>query len=375
MIMNKKWIITIGVVLGIVALGIGAYFAWQNRAKIAQVIPAIIGGGVIAPAQPTTQKLRVISSHGVNAYWVVKTASSSDIYYLDNNKTIFNISADGIETTDVMNVRSPLAIIPSPAGSWLFITVNTGGDATIYDIGNNKQIRDFFGTSAIAWGLEEGKIARIASGDSAGAPTPQIVVEDVKNASVVAKTIIKSNILQGFGLQWPRADALFLTQKPSADYISDMWKVDIKTGKLSKFLSDRGLIVQWAPFGDRALEFTTTEGRAHRLSLIDSTGNRLKEMKFITMPNKCVMVTGSQMYCAIPRDQESLTHMTLPDDYLKRNVYFKDGIYQIDIDRDSIRGIFEDENPDIDATNLTVVGNKLLFINRYDRKLYSLDLQ
>lgn len=372
--MNKKWLITIGVILGIVVLGIAAYFAWQNRTKIARVIPAITGEATIPPVQPVRQRLKQVSSHEVAAYWITKNASSSDIFYIDGNNANFKIGNDGVETADALDLGKFLSVTPSPAGDLLFMRLSNEGDASIYDMTRSAKSREFIGVDSIAWGTEDGTIARIVSGTDAGPIVPRVVVENVKDQKYQSKVVAKFD-LQGFGLQWPQKDRLFLTQNPSADYVSDMWKIDINTGKLQGFLSARGLMVKWSPFGDRGLMFTTNEGREHKLSIIDNNGNRLKDLRFVTMPDKCVMVTASQMYCAIPRDQESLTHMTLPDDYLKRSVYFKDGIYQIDIDKDSIRGIFEDENPDIDATDLTVLDNRLLFINRYDRKLYSLDLQ
>ncbi len=373
--MNKKLLIGIGVVLGIVALGVAAYFAWQNRAKIVEVIPAITGGGVIPAVKPAEQRLKQISSHQVMTYWVSKTASSSDIFYIDENNTNFKIGSDGVETSDTLDLKKFVSVTPSPAGDLLYMRTSNEGDASIYDTTKSIMTQSFIGVDSIAWGPESGKIARLVSGTDAGPITPQVVVEDIKDAKSQSKIVAKFG-LEGFDLQWAQKGQILLTQRPSADYVSDMWKVDLNTGKLQKFLSGHGLMVSWTPFGDRGLEFTTNDGRAHKLSIIDGNGNRLKDLRFVTLPNKCTMVTSSQMYCAIPRDQESLTHMTLPDDYLKRSVYTKDGIYQIDIDKDSIRGIFEDENPDIDAVDLKMVdNNKLLFINRYDRKLYSLDLQ
>ena len=372
--MNKKWIIGISIALGVVVLGVAAYFAWQNRAKIAQVVPELEGGGTIAPVEKTVKKMQVISSREVTSYWVTKDATSSAIFYLDQTGNIIKIDASGVETADTIGLKNALDIVPAPSGNWLFAKLSTSGDAAIYDMVKGARTRDFIGIDAAAWGAEDGKLATIITGTDTGSIKPRIVVEDLKNAKVAASTVLSFG-LQGFDLQWPQKDSLFLTQKPSADYISDMWKVDIKTKQLSKFLSDRGLMVQWSPMGDRALKFTTTEGRGHKLAIIDNTGAELMTLRFVTMPDKCVMTTSAQMYCAIPRDQESLSHMILPDDYLKRNVYFKDGIYQIDLANNGIKTIFEDEDPIIDATDLSVLNDKILFINRYDKKLYSLNIK
>ena len=98
-------------------------------------------------------------------------------------------------------------------------------------------------------------------------------------------------------------------------------------------------------------------------------------IKFITLPDKCVITSPTQMYCAIPRDQDAFAKLTLPDDYMKREAYVSDGIYQIDIANNGIRAIYEEDIRAIDAINLTVLEDRIVFVNRYDRKLYSLTLQ
>lgn len=371
--MKRRTVIIVGIILGIIALGIGAYFAWQNRKQVVQIIPGIMGVE-IPPAQQAADRLKALSSREVVEYWVVKNATSSNIFYLDANKNIIKIDEASIETTDAINLLGVISITPSPSGKWIFAGMNKSGDATVYDVENNTWERDLMGVKAIAWGVEEGKFAILTTGTDQSLEGPQIKTGNISNRKLPDTTVMSFN-LPDFDLVWSQKDSLLLTQKPSADYVSDMWKVDIATKKLSKFLSDRGLMVQWSSLGDRALKFTTTEGRNHKLAIIDEKGAELMALRFITMPDKCAITTPTQMYCAIPRDQEALSHMVLPDEYLKREVYFQDGIYQIDLATNGIRAIYEDEEPVIDATNLTVLEDRILFINRYDRKLYSLKLQ
>lgn len=371
--MNKRTVIIIGVILGIVALGIGIYFAWQNRKQIAQVIP-VITGGVISPTQKEESRLRILSSREVENYWVLKNVTPSDIFYVDADKNILKIDKDNIETTDVINLKGMVSTIPNASGSSIFARMSLSGDATVYDIANNKWKQEMIGVDTAVWGVEGDRIARLVTSDDTGAKTPRVEVGTVNDEKPFAN-VISSESLRGFDLQWPQKDSLYLVQNPSAEYISDMWKLDLKTKKLSKFLSANGLIVDWAKFGSVGLMFSTTPDRQHRLALIDSEGRVVRNFSFVTLPEKCDITSPTQMYCAISRDQDAFANMTLPDDYLKRAVYFKDGIYQIDIEKNTIRAIFEDEEPIIDATNLTVLDDRILFINRYDRKLYSLNLQ
>ena len=70
---NKKVMIGVSIVLGIIALGLGAYVAWRNRAIVADIITDI-SGGVIRPLESKQERLRVISSREVSGYWAT-TAS------------------------------------------------------------------------------------------------------------------------------------------------------------------------------------------------------------------------------------------------------------------------------------------------------------
>ena len=372
--MNKRTLIIIAIVLGIVALGIGAYFAWKNRAVVQEAIPAI-GGETIAPIELRAERLKLMSSREVIGFWVPASGTSSDVLYVAQNGNVIRIDGEGVEEVlnkDIFSNAGTLSVAKS-GGIAMLSTVDNGRTAYhVYDMKRNE------------WASASGDAASLSPDGSLVAAVVKGTLANVRLITQEVRLLqsgdaptneLLSISPEGLGIQWIRGSELLLTQKPSADYISDMWKVDMKTKKLTKFLSDSGLMVQWSPLGDRALKFTTTEGRNHKLSVINDKGAEIATMRFVTMPDKCVMTTPTQMYCAIPRDQEELAHKVLPDEYLKRNIYFKDGIYQIDIEKGSIRAIFEEETPNIDATNLTVVNDKILFINRYDRKLYSLKLQ
>ena len=66
--------------------------------------------------------------------------------------------------------------------------------------------------------------------------------------------------------------------------------------------------------------------------------------------------------------------LILPDDYLKRKVYFDDYIYEIDRQSNDLQLIYADAQKAIDAYDLTAAGNEIFFINRYDDRIYSLEL-
>ncbi len=86
-----------------------------------------------------------------------------------------------------------------------------------------------------------------------------------------------------------------------------------------------------------------------------------------------------EIYFAAP-DSFSVGEV-LPDDYWKKKIYTADSIYTIPLSSEDQRPLgialplfISSDELTIDADQLEVVGNKLYFINRYDNKLYSLDI-
>lgn len=373
---NKKIIIGAVIALGIVALGVGAYIAWQNRGNAPTVVVPESNEGAILPFEPVAENLRVISSRQVSGYWVVTATSGSVLMYADLEGNIMKVDDAGDELIYAQSIANIAAVKPSGDGSRAFVESKDGGVSLfhLFDAVVGLPGVTVTGVAEVTWAPKGNSAAYVVStGDAMRLRTQ---TADLIGQSDAAKFSDIVRLPQGdIVMHWPQKDVLYVAQRPSADYVSDAWRVDMKTKSMKKIASDRGLMMRWAPFGTRALKFTTTEGRKHRLTIVDDGGSELATVKFVTLPDKCVMTAPTQMYCAIPRDQEALMKMTLPDDYLKRDVYTQDGIYQIDSMNNGIRAIYEADEPVIDATDLTVLGDRIVFINRYDRKLYSLNLQ
>ena len=111
------------------------------------------------------------------------------------------------------------------------------------------------------------------------------------------------------------------------------------------------------------------------MSLVDANGAIKANIGISTLPEKCFM-NASKIYCAIMQNySNTLPKPILPDDYLKKAFYSRDKIYAIDIADNSSELVLSDELPPaIDAVNLSLNGNNLFFINRYDNRVYNLEL-
>jgi hypothetical protein len=57
-----------------------------------------------------------------------------------------------------------------------------------------------------------------------------------------------------------------------------------------------------------------------------------------------------------------------------RRLYTEDDIYLINLTDGVMNLIWHDENKNFDMDNVKISGDKIFFINRFDNKLYSLNI-
>lgn len=380
--MNKKIVIII-IIFGVLAIGAGVYFAWQKSGQqpqgtASQATDQNNYGKMTLPISGTTNsKMRILSKENVLAYWVDNFSTSTagqDVFYISSSGNINKISG-GNETTLSNENFGTLKFAKALAISNKILIVFKQDNSVVPIIFNlsTGEWQPLLGqksATAVDLSLDGKKIAYLVP-NSQG--TADLFTLDLTNNKAKAIKLTSLNI-KDIDLKWINDNNIVFMPKSSFDFISEVWDYNIQAKTFSKIAGGSGLMLNWSKFGDVALEFSAAQNKNYSLSLIDNNGNIKGGFKFLTFPDKCFISSPSQIYCAVSRDQNAFNGLTLPDDYLKRGIYFKDGIYQVDITQNKFQALFEGEDPVIDATNLTLDGSKLLFINRYDNKLYSLDI-
>ena len=179
---------------------------------------------------------------------------------------------------------------------------------------------------------------------------------------------------------WVGANEILLTERSSAFARSSAWILNTAEKTLSPLAEEqRGLEMLWHPSSSRGLSFVgNTNNRGGALNLINNQGKVIRRFTFTTFPQKCVFETAigtstqQFLYCAVPRDQEALGNVPLPDAYQKRAFFTLDDFYKIDLASGAIETIFTDINQDIDADEVMLIGKRLYFVNRFTGKLYAL---
>lgn len=385
----KKFIIIISVILGILAILAGVYFAWLQTKTILKP-PAAGQPTADGSQQPTTdeqslvaQKLKIISDQPIFNYWIFQRAAAPADETVStstpaNNNKIFYISQEG-KIFELNGEGEADIIAPDPIDNLRAVKSSFDGGRTIIEFGDlnspkfvifNSEKRVFEtlpdDISAVTFSPDGKKIAYLerASGN--------LMVKDL--ASVKNKTTkIMSLSQKDFDLDWISTQKIVFAPRPSAFYSASAWAVDIQNKTISSLVSATdGLIIRWSSGGEIGLKFSVqSAGRKGSLNLINSQGLSEGDLNFITLPDKC-FISEPAMYCAIPEDITS--GGILPDDYLKRAIHFEDSFYQIDIIQNSITEILASTDLSLDAVNLALNDGRLLFINRYDNNLYSLEL-
>ena len=215
-------------------------------------------------------------------------------------------------------------------------------------------------------------------------------------------------------LDWLAPNRILIADKTSALSNSSVWSFDPVKKIISPVIQDQpGLETVWssspAQFG---LMFSANQNQeGGRLRLVNASGNALKQLSFLTLPSKCVfydkLVSASaqsasstaktststlassssaspaaseilksqtMLICAVPRDQLALSINTLPDAYQEKALFTSDDFFEINVNDGNVKTVFSDPAKNLDASNIKVFNQNIFFINRFDKKVYSLPL-
>ncbi len=381
----KKIIIIITVILGILAMLFGVYFSWK---KTKQILTPLVSRQpaediqLPAPISPIP-KLKILSNQPIFDYWINVATSTKQIFYLNQDGLLFKIKEGGEDEAVTPEPIKNLQAIKSSFNGKLalikFDPLASLGKAPRFLIFNSEtKISEFLPESATAaaFSPDAKKIAYLET-PGGNLVISNLVIKDLVGSKPKTSKILSLN-QKDFDLEWILPENIILTPKPSAFSADSAWNFNIKT-KIFESLDAaglNGLMINWSIDGKTSdklgLRFNSQkQGREGFLILINEKGGKRANFDFLTLPNKCFF-SEPKIYCAVPLEIPPKT--VLPDDYLKRTFYSNDSLYQIDINQNSLSEILAAGNPIIDAVRLNVIEGKLFFINRYDNKLYELEL-
>ena len=177
-----------------------------------------------------------------------------------------------------------------------------------------------------------------------------------------------------FKISWPDSDFVSLLSKPASFANGFLYKIDIRSGRLTKILGDiPGLNVLWSPDGNKII-YSATQQDKPTLFILDTTTKNDIPLNLQTLVEKCVWSALEQnvVYCAEPANIPSGKY---PESWYQGEVSFNDVLLKKDFSTGEVK-IFNLEGYQFDIINLFLDEDEqyLFFTNKKDGSLWSLQL-
>jgi hypothetical protein len=364
-----KKLIPLIIIIAIIALGIGLYLGWQKAKPFLNppTTPAP------TPEEVLQQKIKSLSDKEVFDYWINSSATSTEIFYITLDGKIFNAETNEEISDQIINNLQQIKT--SSDGSKILIksVAATSTSFTIFNLETKIWQPLDNEIVAVDFSPTEDKIIYLMKTKTGAS---NLIIKDLEVKAKQKSTIIMSLNQQDFDINWIDKDLILLIPKPANQITSEVWQVNLKDKTIKLFASGNGLMLNWQKIKQRGLKSIISKDQL--VTYLIDKNNQEQVFNFSTFPDKCTLDDFPQLYCAIAITTSiSPQRLTLPDDYLKKAVYFNDILYKIDTasSTSTPEEILSstDEAP-IDIFNLRKIGNTLLFINRYDNKLYKIEI-
>ena len=229
---------------------------------------------------------------------------------------------------------------------------------------------------------------------------------DLSKESSKSQKLIQLNILDSYLIS-KNKDEVFIVPKPSSLAYGSVVLFNNQNKNVSLVYEFPGLHFNWDAKTQNGVLLTSGElNKGGRFFWINKN-LKAQELYFLTLPSKCIFneeltktnedilnqtsttstsststlktaqastITKTFLICAVPRNQNELKNKYITDDYLSYELYTEDDIYKIDLNSGETKIIFNDKTKSFDMDKLQLVNNRIFFINRFDKKLYSINL-
>ena len=376
----------LGFIIGIIGI---LALAWLVYFIISRVTTAPVGVGgpkstlptlPTLPAAGTPEKsvaagqIETLSDEAVFDYWIA--SSTQEIFYVSQEGKIAKVNAGGQDAfLSEQQIGDLNFILPSPDSQKVMVAFGSPAQPqfSVFDLINNSWTPLPLEIKSVAWSPEAKRLAAVIIQNNqtnlALIDLAKYLSDDVKQKEKVIKVIIKNFALKDLKMDWLRPDEIIFTDKPSSLVMGSTWRLNLSKLNFDEIISSgTGLMIKWLK-DDLGLKFQNQKS-----SLINWAGQTINDFPFMVLPDKCIL-QSEFLYCFLFTPANPKTNW--PDDYLQKSVYTNDGFYKFDLNNLTAPELVFDpttEGKIIDAANLKTLGNKILFINRYDNQLYGLEI-
>jgi hypothetical protein len=412
----KRTIIIAIVVIVVIILAVGAYFLFfapkpsTTQTGSSGSLPSTgnqtVGTASSSATGSTSNTIGtnfgVISNNPTLDYFV---SASNVVTAIQPDGEVIQVSGGNVTTLSALQVPNILNASFSYDGTKILVSAGdpTAPTVSVFTISTAAWSPLGTGWQSAAWSPVDYRVTYRK--DDAANGTEVFATINTANAKAAPVTLLTLHA-QDLTVAWPTKNQLILSTKSSALFAGSAWLFTMPTSALTPVVYETpGFDAIWnngastsstpIPFG---LEFSSgNDGLSGSLALIDSSGNALQQIKFITLPSKCDFASQTPagggaagatsttsatsslasvpyLYCGVPRDQSDLAYNHLPDDYNQLALFTVDDLYRINLQTGVIDTIFNDPTQSLDVSDVKLFNNILFFINRYDNKLYAISL-
>lgn len=329
--MSKKKFYIILISIG--ALIIIGGLIWYFMAKPAEVVPPVSNVDFTAPGQIKSEgNIRVLSKGPVIS---ARLDDYGVLWYYDYSGQLWQFSGDGTveynDSGDLVAIDQPLTDLSEIIWPKVF---SPDGKKIVYQKNNS-----------------------LLTSDQSG-----------KNQ----KTLISDLKLKDIVLNWPSANKIALTSKPSGLAAGGLWYLDVRNSNISKVIGDFfGLETLFSPDGNSFIySYTDQNGKNLTLATYDKKGNQKIINNVSTLIDKCAWVKDLiNIYCAIPKSWPDFA--ILPDDYYKNAFSTADDIWKINTETGAKTLVVENIG---NISNIAVSRDesRIFFISKENQYLYKL---
>ncbi|MEK7611947.1 MAG: hypothetical protein AAB407_01230 [Patescibacteria group bacterium] len=351
----RRFLLIVSIIIIIVVGGFFGWQFWKNRASLQE--------NTVTNLPPIES---IFTKESASALLSYATLESGALFGVKENGSVVSMTENGEEELFSQNLNNVVSATFSPTGAYILFETAVNGltSLSVLDV-TNKTWNPLPGAISLgAWHPSQDRVAYLK-----GSPSPALVTFDIKTKKTAE---VMPFSLHDAVLAWKTAQEIYITGRPASSVTQAAWSARIADKTIRKIIPETpALDTLWSKDGVRAL-FMGKSGRNHTLFLTNLAEETALENFANTLPSKCV-IEGTTVFCGIPNSIPSGS--LLPDDYEARMFYTEDAIFSWDIISGTVTRIDTPDIISVDVYKPTLRGDRLFFLNRYDRLLYSLPIK
>ncbi len=398
--MNKKFIILIGAVVGLIIVGLIVFWIFYAKKSPGPTTetPGLFPTGekissplsppsITQQPAPTTQTrqlkslVQLTQKPVIGAIYVPSTSAVR--YFEKATGHIYDLDLLSKNSTRVSNTTIPgiFEVLFSPDGNEAIIRYAETNDEGVESSIRNFSLSDISGTTtprgifmlsaikAFTVSPKENKIFYLSPvGDFNTGVVSSFSDKNQKQALLIP--------FGEFNLNWPAEKVITLLSKPSAQVEGYFYRLDPVSGDFGKILGGfKGLTALYSPDG-KYIVYSESGFNDFKTSIYAIEEKKTSPLNATTLPEKCVWskLKKGTIYCAVPT---AVPQATYPDDWYQGLVSFSDRVWKIDTISGETAIISAESETEIDLINpfLSNNGDYFFFQNKKNNTLWSLQLE